>query len=86
MNEREKETAEPGILSQSQWKTSQPFSFFNAYKVVDEAFILLDISNGGADWDVERELIKVTKATRPDHLRQKWHKEKLTHTHTQANN
>lgn len=30
------------------------------YKVVDEAFLLLDTSDGGADGDIMRKLVKVT--------------------------
>jgi len=33
----------------------------NTYKVVYEAFLLLNIGNGGTNRDVVRELIKVTK-------------------------
>lgn len=35
--------------------------FFFTYKVVNEAFLLLNISNGGTDRDVVRQLIKVTE-------------------------
>lgn len=34
---------------------------FYTHKVVDEAFLLLDVSDGGADRDVVRQLIKVTE-------------------------
>lgn len=34
--------------------------FCLTYKVINEAFLLLNISNGGADWDIMRQLIKVT--------------------------
>lgn len=34
---------------------------FFTYKVVNEAFLLLDISDGGTDRDVVRELVKVTE-------------------------
>lgn len=36
-------------------------NFIFTYKVVNEAFLLLNISNGGADRDIVRQLIKVTE-------------------------
>lgn len=33
--------------------------FCKTYKVVDEAFLLLDVGDGGTDSDVVRQLIKV---------------------------
>lgn len=40
-------------------RQSSQLIFVKTYKVVDEAFLLLDVGDGGADSDVVRQLIKV---------------------------
>lgn len=52
----EKRKHEAGLYSLSSKLSAD---FCKTYKVVDEAFLLLDVGDGGADSDVVRQLIKV---------------------------
>lgn len=49
------------ILSVNSPDTFRFLTFYVTYIVDNEAFLLLNISNGGGDRDVMRQLIKVTE-------------------------